>query len=139
MFLPATLGVAVALGAAACGGPATHSGTARLTTFHAAPTGRIVGTFFTEGGVAPGNIKHPVPGTVTIDPENGKAITVKVGRNGEFSAVVPVGSYSVSGRTPYLVQVSPSGKQTESTCYARTPTVVTAGHTTSVPVGCYIA
>ncbi len=139
MLLPATLGVAVALGAAACGGPATHKGSDQLTTFHPAPTGRIVGTFFTEGGVAPGNIEHPVPGTVTIEPQHGKAITVKVGRNGEFSAVVPVGSYSVSGQTPYVVQVSPSGKQTESTCDARTPTVVTAGHTTSVSVGCYIA
>jgi hypothetical protein len=130
---------ACALGALALVGCAAASAQPTVAPGHPA-TGHLTGRFYIEGGPLGPNgqqpTARPVPGTVTFIAGH-RTVTVKVGSSGRFSTQLPPGRYQVSGRTPDIQTVAASGKTTEQTCGATSATV-TAGHTTSVGLICYV-
>jgi hypothetical protein len=94
-----------------------------------------------EGGALGPNGQQPsaraIPGTVMFTTAGHRPVTVTVGPSGRFSQQMPPGRYQVSGRTPYIETVTGSGKTLVQTC-GLTSASVTAGHTTSVELICYV-
>jgi hypothetical protein len=65
-----------------------------------------------------------VPGTVTLrSTQNGSSLTVRVPRDGKFTASVYVGTYTVTGHSP-LYQDSQLPCFLEGTSVLRVPTMV---------------
>jgi hypothetical protein len=95
--------------------------------------GEVTGIMETGGGVAPGRV-YGIPGKVTLTSKDGHIYTVKVAKSGKFSVAVPVGTYRVVGYSPDLT--GRSGAETPIKAWS--PTVVTAGHTTSVELGLFV-
>ena len=62
--------------------------------------GTVTGVVAAVGGPASIGVqgRRPIAGMVTIHGENGKTFKVDAGANGKFSARVPVGRYTVSGK-----------------------------------------
>lgn len=102
---------------------------------HALPRGTVTGTLIREGG--PYNIlRHqqapsgPIPGTVRFTSGHHRVITIRVSKTGSFSGQLPSGRYSVSYRSPRLLEGSPgSARQTWSQPVSVT---VTPHHTTKI-------
>lgn len=59
----------------------------------------IAGVLVAVGGAAPGSAR-PVPGTVTIEGQDGQTMKTDARSDGTFSESVPVGRYTVTGRSP---------------------------------------
>jgi hypothetical protein len=113
---------------------AAGSGPARpAPSPHVQKWGEVTGTMQTGGGVAPGRV-HGIPGKVTLTAADGHVLTVEVGKSGDFSIRVPVGTYRVVGYSPDITGMD--GKETPMRAYG--PTVVTAGHTTTVELGLFV-
>jgi photosystem II stability/assembly factor-like uncharacterized protein len=92
------------------------------------PEGTVVGTLEAVGGPAPGT-PRPLRGAVTLRDSAGAAFTAAAGSDGMFSVRVPIGSYSITGRSPLYG----SGG---ADCHALDSVTVTAGATTHVLVMC---
>lgn len=93
------------------------------------PPGELAGTLEISGGTPGQNGQH-VPGVVTIRSSEGQTITRKVGQNGQFLVFVPVGTYTVTGRSPVTNQAPPFG------CQVATPVNVAQNGITQVIVAC---
>jgi hypothetical protein len=100
--------LALALGAAACssGHAADHSKTvisSQLTSSHHAAHGSLVGLLAGEGGTSTQAAEGPwgIPGHLFLSSPGERTITLNVGRNGKFSARIPVGTYTVTASSPY--------------------------------------
>lgn len=95
-----------------------------------APTGTVTGIFIAVGG-PPGARPSPQRGIVTLAYAEGRSsIGVASGRDGRFSIVVPVGTYTVTGKTSqYMIN------DQEGLCVGGTVTVK-RGQTSTVTVGC---
>ena len=91
------------------------------------PTG-ISGTLRMIGGPPPG-INRAVAGTVTITSVSGSQCSVEIGASGSFDVMVPVGRYTVTGRSPRF------GNGNYECSAGRTISVTSAG-STSVTVVC---
>ena len=132
---------ACALAALLLAGCATASAQPAPAKGHPA-TGHVTGRFFMEGGAIslngqqPGD--RPIPGTVTFTAAGHREVTVQVGSSGRISAWLPSGTYQVSGRSPYIETVNGSGKPQELPCAQLTSVTVTAGHTTTVTLTCFV-
>ena len=61
--------------------------------------GTLVGTLQAVGGPA-GTGPRPLSGSVTFHGSNGNIATIYLSADGRFSAHLPVGRYTVSGRSP---------------------------------------
>jgi hypothetical protein len=133
-----------ALAALVLAGCATASAQPTAPTGHPATghpaTGHLTGRFLMEGGpMGPGGQQpgeRPIPGTVTFTAAGRRPVTVKVGPSGSFSKQLPPGSYQVSGRSPDIE--AGSGKPQALPCSQPASVTLTAGHTTSVDVICYV-
>jgi hypothetical protein len=96
--------------------------------------GEVTGILETGGGVAPGKISG-IPGKVTLTSKDGRVYTVNVGKSGKFSVRVPVGTYRVAGYSPDITGRSGA----EVPIKLSSPIAVTAGHTTTVQLGLFVA
>jgi hypothetical protein len=133
-----------ALAALVLAGCATASAQPTAATGHPTgypATGHLTGRFLMEGGALGPNGQQPtaraIPGTVTFTAAGHRQVSVQVGSSGTFSKWLPPGTYQVSGRSPYIETVTGSGKTLEQTC-GLTSVTVTAGHTASVELTCYV-
>jgi hypothetical protein len=88
--------------------------------------GHIAGKLLVEGGTPPGTSERPMSGTVTLATAGHHQIDVQVGSSGTFSVSLPPGRYQVSG-----------GANQEPPCQSVSATV-TAGHTVTVAIVCYV-
>jgi hypothetical protein len=131
----AVAGAALVIGLGGWAGVAAAGGSpAKKASSHAVHKwGEVTGTMETGGGVAPGHI-YGIPGKVTLTSKDGHTYTVKVGKNGKFSVRVPVGTYRVVGYSPDITGRSGA----EVPIKAWSPTVVTAGDTTTVELGLFV-
>lgn len=82
------------------------------------------------GGPAPGS-PRPLPGTVTFTGQNHQTMQTDAGPNGDFSATVPVGHYTVTARNPQY-------QGGHSDCVVAPPSTVAVAskETTHVTVNC---
>jgi hypothetical protein len=92
------------------------------------PTGTLTGALRAVGG-PPGDGLRALSGQVTLHGSSGHISGVTVGANGRFSVPVPVGTYSVSAR-------SPQHKGGTGVCRASGPVTVTKDVTSRVEVDC---
>jgi hypothetical protein len=81
------------------------------------------------GGGAAGTTPRALPGDITIHGTNGNTGVITVGGNGRFSVDPPVGTYTVSGRSPQYAGGS-------ADCQAAGPVTVREGVTSRVEVDC---
>jgi hypothetical protein len=63
--------------------------------------GTLEGTLQAVGGPA-GAASRPLSGYVTLHGSNGNIATIDLSDNGRFSVHVPVGRYTVAGRSPHF-------------------------------------
>jgi hypothetical protein len=130
------LGSLALTGCAAAG--AAEQTTSHATTGPAQATGQVTGRLLIEGGpLGPGGQqpgKRPVPGTVTFTTAGRRAVQVKAGASGKFSAWLPPGRYRVTGRTPDIETVTASGKTVQDSYLEPWSVTITARHTTAIQV-----
>jgi len=91
MFRRVMLALAATSLAAAC--TSTHAGPTTPTSSPAS-NATLTGRLIEVGGPAPG-LARPVPGSVNIDGPVSRHVTV--GSDGKYAAVLPVGTYTVTG------------------------------------------
>lgn len=129
------------LGAAALAGAACSPAAGQATM---SPVGGVVGTFIREGGPMGPNGQQPknvrLPGVIKFVAPGRPVVNVKVGDKGTFSVRLRPGIYSVSGRTPRILQVSADGNGPgrEFPCSMPVSVKVTLGHTAKVTVTCIV-
>ena len=101
--------------------------------------GRVAGKFERVGGpIGPGGQQPPVvplSGTMRFARSGHKTVSVRVGKNGEFSARLAPGEYRVSGRTPDILG---EPGNVEATCSLQSPLTVRAGGTRHITVVCAV-
>jgi hypothetical protein len=90
--------------------------------------GTLDGTLQAVGGPA-GTGPRPLSGSVTFHGSNGNIATIELSANGRFSAHLPVGRYTVAGRSPQF-----EGGAGE--CQAPGPVTVTNDVTSHVDIVC---
>ena len=90
--------------------------------------GTVEGTLQAVGGPA-GTGARPLSGSVTFRGSNGNIATIHLSASGRFSAHLPVGRYTVSGRSP---QFNGGAGQ----CLAPGPVTVTKDVTSRVDIDC---
>jgi hypothetical protein len=90
--------------------------------------GTLDGTLQAVGGPA-GREPLPLSGSVTFHGSDGNIATIDLSANGRFSAHLPVGRYTVAGRSP---QFEGGGEE----CEASEPVTVTKNVTSRVRIDC---
>lgn len=90
--------------------------------------GTLDGTLQAVGGPA-GTGPRPLSGSVTFHGSDGNIATIDLSANGRFSAHLPVGRYTVAGRSPQF-----EGDAGE--CRAPGPVTVTNDVTSRVAIDC---
>jgi hypothetical protein len=90
--------------------------------------GTLVGILQAVGGPARTG-PRPLSGSVTFHGSNGNIATIELSANGRFSAHLPVGRYTVAGRSPQF-----DGGTSE--CQAPGPITVTKDVTSHVEIDC---
>jgi hypothetical protein len=130
-------GLAVLL--AACGA----SGQAPLAVMRTAThgdDGQVIGTFDRVGGPLGLGGKQPptirLMGTVQFTSAQRGMVAVRVGKSGRFSVWLPAGAYQVSGRSPSIIEVLPTGAQRVTTCSPAVPVTVVPHRTARIAVVC---
>ena len=151
--IPAAV-LTVLLTACATSGPAEHVSATMSTSASAmhpsAPAirastsddGTVTGTFTRVGGplLPIGKQPCPVPlaGTVIFSAGHHRMVAVRVGKTGRFSVSLFAGRYLVTGRSPAVGGVSPSGALSGPPCSPPAPVEVVAGRTVHVSVVCAV-
>jgi hypothetical protein len=90
--------------------------------------GTLDGTLQAVGGPA-GREPLPLSGSVTFHGSDGNIATIDLSANGRFSAHLPVGRYTVGGRSPQF-------KGGAGECQAPGPVTVTNDVTSRVEIDC---
>jgi hypothetical protein len=90
--------------------------------------GTLDGTLQTVGGPA-GTAPRPLSGSVTFHGSDGNIATIDLSANGRFSAHLPVGRYTIAGRSPQF-------KGGTGECQAPGPVTVVNDVTSRVAVDC---
>jgi hypothetical protein len=90
--------------------------------------GTLDGTLLAVGG-PPGAGPRPLNGSVTFHGSDGNIATIDLSADGRFSAHLPVGRYTVAGRSPQF-----QGGAGE--CQAPGPVTVANGVTSRVEIDC---
>ena len=90
--------------------------------------GTLDGTLQAVGAPA-GTGPRPLSGSVTFHGSDGNIATIYVSANGRFSAHLPVGRYTVAGRSPQF-------KGGAGGCQAPGPVTVTTDVTSRVEIDC---
>ena len=135
------LGALLLTGCAAAGAAehaASHPGGHPPARATAHVTGKLLieGGAMGPGGQQPG--ERPIPGTVTFTRAGHRPVAVGVGTSGKFSAALPPGRYQVTGRSPDIITVTDSGKDLVQTCGGPFSVTVTARHTATIAVVCFV-
>jgi len=107
---------------------------------HGRAVGRVSGRFLLEGGpLGPGGQQpgeRPIGGTVTFTAAgHHRSFSVHVSSAGDFTVQLPAGRYSVSGRSPRVVEVNGSTRRILP-CSQPLRVTVTPGHAASIAVTC---
>jgi hypothetical protein len=97
---------------------------------HSEADGTLTGHLYGVGGPAPG-LPRPWPGTVTLTGP-GVDRDVPVGADGTYAVTVPVGRYTVVGRSPLY-------ESGAALCRATGVATVTSGHITTADVLCQMS
>jgi hypothetical protein len=92
--------------------------------------GTVAGHLYGVGGPPPG-LPRAWPGTVILTGP-GVHRDVSVGADGSYSVTVPVGRYTVAGRSPLY-------ESDAALCRATRVATVTSGHTTTADVLCQMS
>ena len=92
------------------------------------PTGTVTGTLRAVGGPS-GDDPRALSGEITLHGSSGHIVGITVGARGRFSEPVPVGTYTLSGRSPRY-------EGGTGDCRASGPVTVTKGVTSRVEVDC---
>jgi len=92
------------------------------------PTGTLTGTLRAVGGPS-GAGPRALSGQITLHGSGGHITGITVGANGRFSVPVPVGTYTVSGKSPQYEGGS-------GVCRVSGQVSVTKGATSKVQVDC---
>ncbi len=130
----AAIAVAVPVAVTACG----------VASGQDAPvSGHVTGTFIREGGPeAPGGQEPPVVrlrGLIEFTGSGRKLVKVHVSKHGTFAVSLAPGKYSVSGRTPSILEADGNGRPgREVPCSQPLSVTVTAGHTAKITVTCIV-
>jgi hypothetical protein len=90
--------------------------------------GTLDGRLQTVGGPA-GTAPRPLSGSVTFHGSNGNIATIDLPVDGRFSAHLPVGRYTVAGRSPQF-------NEGAGECQAPGPVTVTKSVTSRVVIDC---
>ncbi len=90
--------------------------------------GTLDGTLQAVGGPA-GTGPRPLSGSVTFHGSDGNIATIELSGSGRFSAHLPVGRYTVAGRSPQF-------KGGSGECQAPGPVTVTIDATSHVQIDC---
>lgn len=77
-----------------------------------------------------------MPGTITMKAAEGKTVTTTARSDGKFTARVPVGTYTVTGRTPRFIVNGSEGTCVSVSSHGPISVVVAAGQAVSVTVVC---
>jgi hypothetical protein len=91
-------------------------------------TSVVQGMLEAVGGVAPGT-PRPLKGSITLRDSDGTVFIATAGSNGVFLVRVPIGTYAITGRSPFY----DSGN---ADCLSSGPVTVTVGATIRVVVAC---
>jgi hypothetical protein len=89
--------------------------------------GTVAGKLLMVGGFR--DVQRPTAGVVTIRSSGGTNTTVNVSADGSFKLQVPVGSYSLTGRSPQF-------DSSRSLCFAKHQVTVREASPVSVDVLC---
>jgi hypothetical protein len=104
--------------------------------------GTVTGRLVREGGpLGPGGTQPAerlLPGSVQFTAARGRSVVVQVGTSGRFSVRLPSGTYSVSGRSPDIMEVSANGSQHETVCSVPLHVTITPPHTAKIDVICVV-
>ena len=123
-------------------GAAEHAASHTTGQMPARATGHVTGKLLIEGGaMGPGGQQpgeRPIPGTVTFTRAGHRPVAVGVGTSGKFSAALPPGRYQVTGRSPDIITVTDSGKDLVQTCGGPFSVTVSARHTATIAVVCFV-
>lgn len=90
-------------------------------------TGTVTGSFVEAGG--PANYQFPMPGTISFVSGAGATITLNSDGSGKFGGQLPVGTYTVSGKSSRY-------ESGAGTCSSRRAAQVQTGKTVRVTVVC---
>jgi hypothetical protein len=90
--------------------------------------GTLEGALQAVGGPA-GTAPRPLSGSVTFHGSDGNIATIDLSANGRFSAHLPVGRYTVAGRSPQF-------ERGADECQAPGPVTVTNDVTSRVEIDC---
>jgi len=107
----------------------------------ASPRGTVTGRLMLEGGPIslagrqPSN--RPIPGTVQFADGRHQPLLAHVARSGNFSASLPPGRYTATGRSPRVIEVS-NGTNHETTCSQPLSVTVKPHHTTTITLTCIV-
>jgi len=98
----------------------------------------MVGGPLGPGGQQP--TARPITGMVTFTAAGagGRPVSVQIGPSGRFTGLLAPGWYQVSGRSPGLETVEPSGGQQEQACSQPLSATIAAGHTITIAVTCVV-
>ncbi len=107
----------------------------------ASPRAVVTGRLMLEGGpISPdGRLpsKRPIPGTVQFADGRHQPVLVHVGSSGRFSVRLPPGSYTATGRSPRVIEVS-NGTNQETTCSQPLSVTARPQHTTRIALTCIV-
>jgi hypothetical protein len=144
--LAASCAGALLLAACAAGTGTGHGRSSTVTSTQVThSTGTVGGKFVREGGpLGPGGAQPKelrLSGVVEFTRAGGHPVSVRVGTSGTFSVTLRAGDYSVSGRSPAILQVSGAngdGRGREVPCSQPLSVTVVAGRTSKITVACVV-
>ena len=127
-------------------GDSHHGRSSTVTSGHVMHfAGMVDGKFVREGGpLGPGGAEPKelrLSGVIEFSGADGHQVSVKVGKSGVFSVALRPGSYSVSGRSPDILQATGadgSGAGREVPCSQPLSVTVLAGRTSNITVACVV-
>ena len=107
----------------------------------ASPRVTVTGRLTIEGGaISPDGrlpAKRPIPGTVQFAGGRRQPVLVRVGSSGNFSVSLLPGSYTATGRSPRVIEVS-NGTDHEATCSQPLSVTVRPRRTTRIALTCIV-
>jgi hypothetical protein len=117
------------------------AGGSRPSMTAAVTAGTVTGEFRRVGGpLGPGGQQPaavPLAGIVRFS-SPGRRIDVPAANSGRFTAVLPAGTYAVSGRSPSIEEQLPGGRQAEPWCRQWARITVRPGHLVRITVTCAV-
>jgi hypothetical protein len=138
--------LAIPIGASAAAAMLAAAGCTASSDPHVGTTetviGTVSGTFLREGGpIGPGGQQPKevkLAGQIEFLSSGRLAAKAEVGKTGRFSVGLTPGRYTVSGRSPQIVEVTANGKDRERPCSQPASVTVRPGRTVKITVICAV-